>query len=381
MKINIENFKSIEKLALDLAPLTILIGPPAGGKSNILDAIMLTGYFNRIRLVEKEYASYIGLEPIKYVIRFEKSKELFYRYDPTRLIKIEYLDGDEVFSYQIYFEGGTLRQRIQTPRYIPTYLSWNMLEYGEKMLGRLVKELERLRLFDARLYSYDRFSLSSRECESDFTCGFYARLQGLHAKDYPFNVLSEFAWNALSICRQAGDLIDNLNSLLQQYVGERFQLSITRYGVVLLDNYIDVELTSVSDAVFRALYYLLGLRSAKTYTKLYGLEGRMFLLFEEPEAHIFPYFLNLLVDAIEDAVSLMNIVIATHNPILVSLLWDRVPDLKIYYVYRERAGGTKAVEIDKEKFAQELKLVDDLMFMTAQEILDKYAIRSEEVEH
>jgi AAA15 family ATPase/GTPase len=41
MKINIENFKSIEKLALDLAPLTILIGPPAGGKSNILDAIML----------------------------------------------------------------------------------------------------------------------------------------------------------------------------------------------------------------------------------------------------------------------------------------------------------------------------------------------------
>jgi len=47
LKIKIKNFKSIRNAELELAPLTILIGPPASGKSNILDSIGLLGYFHR----------------------------------------------------------------------------------------------------------------------------------------------------------------------------------------------------------------------------------------------------------------------------------------------------------------------------------------------
>ncbi|RZN44295.1 MAG: DUF2813 domain-containing protein, partial [Methanophagales archaeon ANME-1-THS] len=40
-KIKIGNFKSIEKLEIELAPLTIFVGPNASGKSNILEAIAI----------------------------------------------------------------------------------------------------------------------------------------------------------------------------------------------------------------------------------------------------------------------------------------------------------------------------------------------------
>ncbi len=38
MRIIIENFKSVGRTELELGPVTFLIGPPAGGKSNIMDA-------------------------------------------------------------------------------------------------------------------------------------------------------------------------------------------------------------------------------------------------------------------------------------------------------------------------------------------------------
>jgi len=69
--LRVSNFKSIEELELELAPLTILIGPPASGKSNILDSIALAGYFNRILLLNKEYGNVVSnLEPITVMARF-----------------------------------------------------------------------------------------------------------------------------------------------------------------------------------------------------------------------------------------------------------------------------------------------------------------------
>lgn len=40
-KICIENYKSIQKLKLELGRITVLIGENGGGKSNILEAIAL----------------------------------------------------------------------------------------------------------------------------------------------------------------------------------------------------------------------------------------------------------------------------------------------------------------------------------------------------
>jgi predicted ATP-dependent endonuclease of OLD family len=43
LSVKIEWFKSIESVELDLGDLTILLGPPAAGKSNILDVLGVAG--------------------------------------------------------------------------------------------------------------------------------------------------------------------------------------------------------------------------------------------------------------------------------------------------------------------------------------------------
>lgn len=48
-KVKIENFKSIRKLDLELAPLTILVGPNASGKSNVLEAVAILAQTTKLR--------------------------------------------------------------------------------------------------------------------------------------------------------------------------------------------------------------------------------------------------------------------------------------------------------------------------------------------
>jgi predicted ATPase len=44
---------------------------------------------------------------------------------------------------------------------------------------------------------------------------------------------------------------------------------------------------------------LLALNSAINYAKVHGLEKRLAILLEEPESHIFPFLLRLLIDYIK----------------------------------------------------------------------------------
>jgi AAA15 family ATPase/GTPase len=58
LKLTIENFKSIKGLELLLDDLTILVGPPAAGKSNILDALAIMGYFHKFKVLDREYREF-----------------------------------------------------------------------------------------------------------------------------------------------------------------------------------------------------------------------------------------------------------------------------------------------------------------------------------
>lgn len=94
--------------------------------------------------------------------------------------------------------------------------------------------------------------------------------------------------------------------------------------------------------------------ASKNYAKLHGLEKKLVILLEEPEAHIFPFLIDYLVKYIEGALNTAYIVVATHNPLLVSTLWDKLQNVKTYYIYRDPAGATAATELNVEKLAEEM---------------------------
>ena len=62
MEISISYYKSKEKVQMKLGRATVLLGSPAAGKSNVLEAIALATYFDR-------YAFYVDREPLSRLVR------------------------------------------------------------------------------------------------------------------------------------------------------------------------------------------------------------------------------------------------------------------------------------------------------------------------
>ena len=373
LKVIIRNFKSIDHAELQLAPLTLLIGPPASGKSNILDAIALAGYFGRFCVLDEEYENNASeLEPLTNIVRFQDPSQLFRHYDVTRRIGID-IEWDNLrTTFSVFYERGQPRVSINEMN-----VPWNLITLPNNPMQEVRTSLSQAfgdNITEARLYGYDRYGLTSQTCQSRILCGFSLRLANNNAVSTPKHVLSELGWNAPLMVRNAPDLIVELNESIAKHLEQKIEVKVLRSGAITIFDYdMEMETYSVSDSIFRALYYLTAILSASKYTKLHGLENRFVILLEEPEAHMFPYFLNLLVDYIARATKVARVVLATHNPILVSMLWDRVKEVRTHYVTRDNRGSTMVTEIDMDKMAKDLRTAEELLFMPPSEVLGNYS--------
>ncbi len=380
LKIKIKNFKSIKNAEVKLAPLTILIGPPASGKSNILDCIGLLGYFHRFLQFNKEYGGNVtNIEPLTLIARFKQIEHLFYYQDLSYIIHIGVEDSDKnIMSLKIFYEKGALRIQAKDIDIIFDMKSSEEADISDILnrLSFLGSKIEDKVSIATRVYGYDRYGLSLHSCIDYLHCGFYLRLKGNLVRNTPRHLLSELGWNAPYIIKDSQDVVISLNYILTEKFSEKVEVKISRSGKVFVFDYdLEVDNSGVSDSIFRMLYYLLALRSAVNYVKLYGLEKRFVIMLEEPEAHVFPFFIDLLADYIIKATENMYVIITTHNPILVSALWDRVNDIKTYYVMRDKLGSTNVAEIDIDRIAKELITSEDLLFMPPSEVLQKYAVK------
>jgi AAA15 family ATPase/GTPase len=74
VEVSINHYKSIEKAQMKLGRVTAMLGPPAAGKSNLLEATALATYFDR-------YAFYVDREPLSRLVRTDDVSDLFTFYD------------------------------------------------------------------------------------------------------------------------------------------------------------------------------------------------------------------------------------------------------------------------------------------------------------
>jgi len=375
------NFKSIGNVEFELAPLTILIGPPASGKSNILDALAFAGYFNRIILLKEEYENNASmLEPLMHILRITSLQQLFMWYDLTRKISVDLsMTPGEELSVKLEFVHGRPGLWVNG-----VVVPWDLTNLPPTPFPEVKNPLSLAAkgklLVESRLYGYDRYELTSLQCISPTLCSFNMHLKGMQSRQAPKNILSEFGWNGTNLVRSVKDVVIELNELIRENLGSRIEVKFTISGNIAVFEYdFEVEPISVSDTIFRALYYLMALKTSSNYVKLHGLEKRFLLLLEEPEAHVFPYYLDIFADYIAKVKDYLYVVIATHNPLFVSMLWDRVKDLKTYYVARDpKTGSTNVFEIDAGKLAEDLKTSEELLLMAPHEVISKYVAQQGE---
>jgi len=351
MEARIENFKSIGYMEMRLAPLTILVGPPGGGKSNILEAMALAGYFAR-------FSSRAYTAPC---LDFEKHMlqlDTIFTYGTPKRVATELDAGSR---------GKTTVEIERDDEELTLNVNGVKIRLGP--WADLVSMLRNLTLpVEARLYGYDRYGLSSPAC-SPTACGFVARMKNKYVLPCPRVILSELGWNIAAISEAAREVASELNPLLKELVG--IEVKVLQSGAVsVFDHDYEVDPFSVPDSIFRTLYYLLAIKTSVDYAKLYGMEQGYVLLLEGLKVPLQLY--PLLVDYLSRAVKHIHVVVEVHEPLLVSALWDEVKDVKTYYVARGGDGLTQAWEVDVEKLAKEGLTAEDLFYMKPREVVGKF---------
>ncbi|MDK6028886.1 AAA family ATPase [Ignisphaera sp. 4213-co] len=369
-----ENFKSVESAEMELAPLTILIGPPSAGKSNILDAIALAGYFNRIQLLDKEYDNnFSNVESLNYVARFSDVSQLFRNHNLLKKIGIS-ISGNVKLDVRLYFEGGNLKLIIND-----TPIPWDPRQpVTDVTMSSVRSSLKAANVnMEARLYGFDRYGLSLTYCSLPAPCGLQLRLRdpGLN-RPLPKNVLNEMAWNIVYIIKNYVNVISELNRVLKEYLELPVELKLMRSGsICVFDSDVEIEASLLSDSILRILYSILATLSVRDYVKLYGLEGKFILALEEPEAHLYPFLMDVLGKHVTEVLNEIYVVISTHNPLLLSSFWDKVSNIKTYYVYRDKLGSTKVAEIDVSALAKNLVTTDELLLTPPSKVVKDYTVR------
>jgi hypothetical protein len=344
MEVSISHYKSVENVWMKLERVTVLLGPPAVGKSNLLEATALATYFDR-------YALYDDVEPLPKLIRVASIRDIFTRYDLSKAVEVAVEGGGWRRSLRLHIQkvprlelDGVEVPLKETDR--PYLFSHAGRRYGadEASLlggGRVL----------ARLYAFDRFRDE-----------IVNSMVGVSRAKAPRSLLREDAKNFGAVAAEQAEVFREVNAELSE-LGQVEVRLLDDGRVAVFGDHIAAR---PSDSLLRVLYYLTGLSSALDYATLRGLAGRAVVLLEEPETH--PGLLSVLVKYIAKFSEVGYVVITTHSPILVSMLRDKL-NVTLYYVYRGAAGFTEVTELDKDKMAEEFVTSEDILFMKPHEAL------------
>ncbi len=280
--LEVKNFKSIKHLNLDCKRVNVFIGKPNTGKSNILESV---GIFSKI---------YGRLEDF---VRFENITNLFYDQNIEEKIEIK---TDNIYC-EIKFENGQFRGegRDKEKKFNFSF------EYDfNKSLGGSYSGISPIKFYKFKVI--DKF----QRRESNF-------------------LLPPNGENLLSILLANKALRKSVADLFSEF-GLRIVLKPQESKIETQKEVDDVIISYpyslVSDTLQRVVFHLAAIETNKDSV----------IIFEEPEAHAFPYYTKFLAERI--ALDKTNqYFIATHNPYILLSVLEKTPknDIGIFITYYE----------------------------------------------
>jgi hypothetical protein len=285
--LTINNFKSIRSLSLECKRVNLFIGEPNTGKSNILEALGLLNFLSSgPSKVLKDY------------VRYENPNNLFYDSILDDSIKIK-VHGNEDYELELKSVGDHFEflmpgkeepmavlnsQNQYTPRWVMPVKDIFYYKYRKDSSISLVGTTKLSTPDGDNLFMTAYSSKENREMISNLF------------KPYGLKAIFKPSEKTIEIQKQQDD------------IAVAYPYSMT------------------SDTLLRIIFYMLAIKSNKDAT----------LVFEEPEAHAFPYYTKHLGEVIAADTS-NQYFIATHNPYLLNAIIEKakIEDVNVIAVYYE----------------------------------------------
>ena len=323
--LEIRNFKSIEHLELSCRRVNVLIGEPNTGKSNILEALGLVSYVGHSNKVSDFNA----------FVRCDDTSNLFYDDDLSRAL-------DVILSI-----AGLGYTNPHMPQLTEPFRTRLQLEFSSgRFEGKIVEEGSWIQEVGADP-TYISATLPAYSLSGDHQALSVGKrtenLGGVSAcKFYRFTPMSIFpekggsfllppsGANLLALLLQNRDLrVDANRPFLSR--GLRLGLRPQENKIEVLKDFDDVIVSHpyhlASDTFQRLVFYMAALHT----------NSDSVLVFEEPEAHAFPYYTKYLAERIALDEKGNQYFISTHNPYFLLPILEKTlsEDIAVFITYYE----------------------------------------------
>lgn len=294
-ELEIKNFKSIKYFKQDCQRVNIFIGEPNSGKSNILEAFGLFSF--------AQFSNY-GSE-LRQFVRHLRPTNLFY---------------DDFIESPISFQIGNLSLNLSFQRGGFAGEASNTLNNSKTSVSLIHGDFNNLSIAgtgpainNTPLVKYYKFEVLNNfpRPESEF-------------------LLPPVGRNLLSLLLTNHEIRSISNSIFSRF-GLKLVLKPHENAIEIIKQVEDILISYpyplVSDTLQRLIFYLSAILSSKD----------SILVFEEPEAHTFPYYTKYLAEIIALDESNNQYFIATHNPYFLEPLIEKTAqgDLNIFITYFE----------------------------------------------
>jgi hypothetical protein len=335
--IEVKHFKSIKHLKIDgCKRINVFIGYPNTGKSNILEALSLLA-------IDKSKAHFSSF------VRSEELTTLFFNGNVDGDIDVAInsnnnIRGSLVSSNEVYFRWEFVNRAGE----VKDILHFNKVE-GTDEISNLSSILN-------RPISPETVAMGLRSEDLLAKVKKYAFQRNISYQSGKYDSLSvPYGENIFDIVRTHPAIRGEVASLFDFYQLELLYNSTEKKFSILKrldkDTVFTIPYPLVSDTLQRLAFFKAAIKSNKD----------TILLFEEPEAHMFPpYIRSFTADVIFDKSN--QFFIATHSPyVLDAFAEDAAEDLAIYLVYYEN-GETKVKQMSESDMAEVREYGVDLFY-------------------
>ena len=317
-RVRLENYKSIKYCDVTLEPITVLVGQNGSGKSNFLDALVFTRdlMLQNLNFAIQERGNF-----------FEIARKEGAHQAESFSVLLEVAVGQECLTlfYQIAFE--------EKPIIREQFLKNTQGEFLYKIVENEIL-INSVHLIEHQFTSHLGISVKSDLDVKSLVNAFLLLLQFLNP--IPEHMRPPQNPDSFEWFKADGSNIDSFYQKLEQSKAQKFG-KIKHYLNLINPDIVDIEVKNVSNyllvdflgksssfnksavsdgtlsawALITALFYCDYLKNSKLLA-----DTGCVLILEEPEAHLYPRALEILLVLIRQVVPNVQILLSTHSPAL-----------------------------------------------------------------